>query len=124
MLNVISFINTFLIYFVVFYFNAICIVVTLCNLWHAYFYMSQQYKGWVFAILPFGHCFLEEKYIFSSKWTLVLYIVLSIWNLFIPNIVTVALWLGISIMRLRQVIMAESVVFSNWRKANESNAAR
>ena len=111
MLEVIDKIDLLLTYCVVYYFNIIVIVVVLCNLWHTYFYMSQQYKGWVLALIPFAHCFLEEKYLFNSKTTLVLYVLLSLFNLYSPTIITLILWLVVSVIRLKQIIMAQSVMF-------------
>lgn len=111
MLEVIDKIELLLTYCVVYYFNIIVIVVMLCNLWHTYFYMSQQYKGWVLSLIPFAHCFLEEKYLFNSKITLVLYVLLSLFNLYSPTIITLILWLVVSIIRLRQIIMAQSIMF-------------
>lgn len=111
MLEVIDKIDLLLTYSVVYYFNIIVIVVMLCNLWHTYFYMSQQYKGWVLALIPFAHCFLEEKYLFNSKITLVLYVLLSLFNLYSPTLLTLILWLVVSIIRLRQIVIAQSVMF-------------
>ena len=111
MLEVIDKIDLLLTYCVVYYFNIIVIVVMLCNLWHTYFYMSQQYKGWVLALIPFAHCFLEEKYLFNSKITLVLYVLLSLFNLYAPTLLTLILWLVVSIIRLRQIVIAQSVMF-------------
>ena len=111
MLEVIDKIELLLTYFVVYYFNIIVIVVMLCNLWHTYFYMSQQYKGWVLALIPFAHCFLEEKYLFNSKITLVLYMLLSLFNLYSPTLLTLILWLVVGIIRLRQIVIAQSVMF-------------
>ena len=111
MLEVIDKIDLLLTYCVVYYFNVIVIVVMLCNLWHTYFYMSQQYKGWVLALIPFAHCFLEEKYLFNSKITFVLYVLLSLFNLYSPTLLTLILWLVVSIIRLRQIVIAQSVMF-------------
>ena len=111
MLEVIDKIELLLTYCAVYYFNIIVIVVMLCNLWHTYFYMSQQYKGWVLALIPFAHCFLEEKYLFNSKITLVLYVLLSLFNLYSPTLLTLILWLVVSIIRLRQIVIAQSVMF-------------
>ena len=111
MLEVIDKIELLLTYCVVYYFNIIAIVVMLCNLWHTYFYMSQQYEGWVLALIPFAHCFLEEKYLFNSKITLVLYVLLSLFNLYSPTLITLILWLVVSIIRLRQIVIAQSVMF-------------
>lgn len=111
MLEVIDKIELLLTYCVVYYFNIIVIVVMLCNLWHTYFYMSQQYKGWVLALIPFAHCFLEEKYLFNSKITLVLYVLLSLFNLYSPTLITLILWLVVGIIRLRQIVIAQSVMF-------------
>lgn len=111
MLEVIDKIDLLLTYCIVYYFNIIVIVVMLCNLWHTYFYMSQQYKGWVLALIPFAHCFLEEKYLFNSKITLVLYVLLSLFNLYSPTLLTLILWLVVGIIRLRQIVIAQSVMF-------------
>ena len=111
MLEVIDKIDLLLTYCVVYYFNVIVIVVMLCNLWHTYFYMSQQYKGWVLALIPFAHCFLEEKYLFNSKITFVLYVLLSLFNLYSPTLLTLILWLVVSIIRLKQIVIAQSVMF-------------
>lgn len=111
MLEVIDKIELLLTYCVVYYFNIIVIVVMLCNLWHTYFYMSQQYKGWVLALIPFVHCFLEEIYLFNSKITLVLYVLLSLFNLYSPTLITLLLWLVVGIIRLRQIVIAQSVMF-------------
>lgn len=111
MLEVIDKIDLLLTYCVVYYFNIIVIVVMLCNLWHTYFYMSQQYKGWVLALIPFAHCFLEEKYLFNSKITLVLYVLLSLFNLYSPTLLTLILWLVVGIIRLRHIVIAQSVMF-------------
>lgn len=111
MLEVIDKIDLLLTYCVVYYFNLIVIVVMLCNLWHTYFYMSQQYKGWVLALIPFAHCFLEEKYLFNSRITLVLYVLLSLFNLYSPTLLTLILWLVVGIIRLRQIVIAQSVMF-------------
>ena len=116
MLEVIDKIELLLTYCVVCYFNIIVIVVMLCNLWHTYFYMSQQYKGWIFALIPFAHCFLEEKYLFDSKITLVLYVLLSLLNLYSPMLITLILWLVVSIIRLRQVAIAQSVMFQKVKR--------
>lgn len=116
MLEVIDKIELLLTYCVVCYFNIIVILVMLCNLWHTYFYMSQQYKGWALALIPFAHCFLEERYLFDSKITLVLYVLLSLINLYSPTLITLILWLVVSIIRLRQVAIAQSVMFQKVKR--------